>query len=146
MHKIPRKLKEKETYKHSIPIQIRFSDIDALSHVNNSYHSQYYDIGRIHYFEKVMNKKIDWTDIVVVIVHIEIDFISPIFQADNLYVETKLFSFGEKSMKMYQQLIDKTTRLTKSKCTTILSGFDRKTNISAKIPQDFKEKFLEFEN
>lgn len=146
MHKIPRKLKEKETYKHSIPIQIRFSDIDALSHVNNSYHSQYYDIGRIHYFEKVMNKKIDWTDIVVVIVHIEIDFISPILQADNLFVETKLFSFGEKSMKMYQQLIDKTTGITKSSCTTILSGFDSKTNISAKIPEDFKKKFLEFEN
>lgn len=139
------KLTTKETYKHSIPIQIRFSDIDALSHVNNSFHSQYYDLGRIHYFEEVMKEKINWTEIVVVIVHIEIDFISPILQADNIDVETKLFSFGEKSMKMHQQLIDNKTGIIKSKCTTILSGFNSRTNTSVKIPEDFKTKFLEFE-
>ena len=91
-----------------------------------------------------MGKKIDWTDIVVVIVHIEIDFISPILQGDDIYVETKLFSFGEKSMKTHQQLIDKETGIVKSKCTTILSGFDNKTNQSAKIPEEFKEIFIAF--
>ena len=135
-----------ETYKHSIPIQIRFSDMDALSHVNNSFYSQYYDVGRIHYFKKVMDQKLVWTDITVVIVHIEIDFISPIFQGDEIYVETKLYSFGNKSMKMHQQIIDKASKEIKSKCITILSGFDRKTNTSIKIPQEFKDKFLEFEH
>jgi len=139
-------LTTKETYKHSIPIQIRFSDIDALSHVNNSFHAQYYDVGRINYFQEVMKQKIEWSNIVVVIVHIDIDFISPILQGDNIYVETKFFSFGKKSMKMHQQLIEKTTGITKSKCTTILSGYDNKANISAIIPENFKKKFLAFEN
>lgn len=120
--------------------------MDALSHVNNSFYSQYYDVGRIHYFEKVMQQKLIWTDITVVIVHIEIDFISPILQGDEIYVETKLHSFGEKSMKMHQQIIDKNTSTIKSKCTTILSGFDRNTNTSIKIPQKFKDNFLEFEH
>lgn len=139
------KLTTIENYKHSTPIQIRFSDIDALSHVNNSFHAQYYDIGRINYFEDVMGRKIDWAEIVVVIVHIEIDFISPIIQGDDIYVETKLISFGNKSMKMNQRLIQKSTKIVKSNCKTILSGFDRLNNSSIKIPEDFKTKFLEYE-
>lgn len=139
------KLTTIETYKHSTPIQIRFSDVDALGHVNNSFHAQYYDIGRINYFEEVMGRKIDWSEIVVVIVHIEIDFISPIIQGDDIYVETKLISFGNKSMKMNQRLIQKSTQIVKSNCKTVLSGFDRINNTSIKIPEDFKAKFLEYE-
>ena len=145
MQKIQRKLTTIENYKHSIPIQIRFSDIDALSHVNNSFFAQYYDVGRIYYFEDVMKEKIDWTEIVVVIVNIEINFISPILQGDDIYVESKLTNFGNKSMKMEQRLIDKKTGIVKSNCKTILSGFDRLTNTSIKIPEEFKTKFLEYE-
>ena len=45
-----------------------------------------------------MKEKIDWTEIVVVIVNIEINFISPILQGDDIYVESKLTNFGNKSM------------------------------------------------
>ena len=71
-----------------MPIQIRFSDLDALNHVNNSYHSQYFDVGRINYFEAVMGSKVDWSKIMVVIVHIEIDILEPIIQGDKINVET----------------------------------------------------------
>lgn len=144
--KYKRKLEETHKYKHSIPIQIRFSDMDALRHVNNSYHSQYYDLGRINYFEAVMGQTIDWTGILVVIVHIEIDFFIPIVQGDKINVESKLISFGNKSMKMRQRLIDISTNQVKSECITILSGYDKKTNQSAEIPQEFKDMFTNYEN
>jgi acyl-CoA thioester hydrolase len=143
--KIELELEQIHKYNHSMPIQIRFSDLDALNHVNNSYHSQYFDVGRINYFEAVMGSKVDWSKIMVVIVHIEIDFLSPILQGDNINVETKLISFGTKSMKMQQRLVDSQTGNVKSICQTILSGFDHLSNSSMVIPEEFKTIFFEFE-
>ncbi|MDR0972047.1 MAG: acyl-CoA thioesterase [Bacteroidales bacterium] len=130
---------------HKIPIQIRFSDMDALGHVNNSFYAQYYDVGRINYFEDVLGGKLNWSDVTLVIVHIEIDFIHPICQGDEVYVQSSFLKFGEKSMKMYQRIVDKKTNEIKSKCTTILSGFNRKNNSSEIIPEELKEKFISYQ-
>ena len=68
---------ENDVYKFRLEVQIRFSDLDALNHVNNSFHAQYYDLGRINYFEKVMGEQLSWSDITVVIVNTETNFFIP---------------------------------------------------------------------
>ncbi len=135
---------EKDSYKASLRVQIRFSDLDALNHVNNSFQSQYYDLGRIDYFERVMGRELDWSKVVVVIVHTENNFFSPIVQGEEVFVESKLVKFGNRSMTMNQRLIN-SKGVVKGTCRTILSGFDRSTNASAPIEDDFKKKFLDFE-
>lgn len=135
---------EKDFYKVSLKVQIRFSDLDALNHVNNSFQSQYYDLGRIDYFEKVMGRELDWSKVVVVIVHTENNFFSPIVQGEEIFVESKLVKFGNRSMTMNQRLID-SKGVVKGTCRTILVGFNRDTNASAPIEEDFKRRFLEFE-
>ena len=134
---------ENDTYKHRLQVQIRFSDLDALNHVNNSFQAQYYDLGRINYFEQVMGEQLDWTKVVVVIVNTENNFFSPIVQGEKVFVETKLVRFGNRSMYMHQRLItDK--GIVKGTCRTILAGFDKRTNSSAPISQDFKDRFLSY--
>lgn len=135
---------EKDFYKVSLKVQIRFSDLDALNHVNNSFQSQYYDLGRIDYFEKVMGRELDWSKVVVVIVHTENNFFSPIVQGEEIFVESKFVKFGNRSMIMNQRLID-SKGVVKGTCRTILAGFNRDTNASAPIEEDFKRRFLEFE-
>lgn len=135
---------EKDFYKVSLKVQIRFSDLDALNHVNNSFQSQYYDLGRIDYFEKVMGRELDWSKVVVVIVHTENNFFSPIVQGEEIFVESKLVKFGNRSMTMNQRLVD-SKGVVKGTCRTILAGFNRDTNASAQIEEDFKRRFLEFE-
>ena len=135
---------EKDFYKVSLKVQIRFSDLDALNHVNNSFQSQYYDLGRIDYFEKVMGRELDWSKVVVVIVHTENNFFSPIVQGEEIFVESKLVKFGNRSMTMNQRLVD-SKGVVKGTCRTILAGFNRDTNASAPIEEDFKRRFLEFE-
>lgn len=136
---------ENDTYKFRLPIQIRFSDLDALNHVNNSYQAQYYDLGRINYFEKVNGGSFGWNEVLVVIVNTENNFFKPILQGEEIYVETKLVEFGNKSMKMHQRIITSTGQI-KGTCKTILAGYNQKTHSSAPIPQEFKDKFLKFES
>jgi acyl-CoA thioester hydrolase len=132
-------------YKHSLPIQIRFSDIDPLNHVNNSCVFQYYDVGRINYMQTVMGREFDWSQVMVVIVHIEANFLVPILQSDRIEVQTHLTGFGNKSMTMQQRIVDIQSGMIKSTCETILSGLDRTSGQSAIIPDDFKQKFLDYE-
>lgn len=135
---------ENDTYKFRLPIQIRFSDLDALNHVNNSYQAQYYDLGRINYFEKVNGGSFGWNEVLVVIVNTENNFFKPILQGEEIYVDTKLVEFGNKSMTMHQRLVTSNGEI-KGTCRTILAGFNQKTQTSAEIPQEFKDKFLKFE-
>jgi acyl-CoA thioester hydrolase len=136
---------ENDTYKFRLPIQIRFSDLDALNHVNNSYQAQYYDLGRINYFEAVNGGHFGWNEVLVVIVNTENNVFHPILQGEEIYVETKLVEFGNKSMKMHQRLITSNGEI-KGTCKTILAGYNQKTHSSAPIPQEFKDKFLKFES
>ena len=40
-------------FHHSIPVQIRFNDIDMLGHVNNTVYFSFFDLGKARYFEEV---------------------------------------------------------------------------------------------
>ena len=133
------------SFRHSVDVQIRFSDIDPLNHVNNSIISQYYDIGRINYLKEVLGEDIEWNSIGVVIVNLNTNFFSPVFITDQIVVETRLIGFGEKSMRTLQRVKDKNTQEIKSTCETILSGFDVVNNESAPIPDDIKKKFEDYE-
>lgn len=132
-------------FNHSLPIQIRFNDIDALGHVNNAVLSAYYDLGRIHYFQDIQKKRMDWNDPKLVIVNLELNFYSSIRVHDEVFVETKIYEFGNKSVKMIQRIIDK-NNVTKSTCRTILSGYDIKNDTSMVIPNDMKQIVNEYEN
>lgn len=135
----------KHKFKHSVSIQIRFSDIDPLNHVNNSIIAQYYDIGRVGYLQKVLGYDLEWSDVSVVIVNLNTNFFAPITIGDDIFVETKLIGFGNKSMRTFQQIIDKNSNVVKSTCETIMSGFDKTTNQSSTIPDEIKKAFLDFE-
>ena len=134
------------SFKHKIPIQIRFSDIDAVNHVNNAIIAQYYDVGRIKYFETVLGDNFQWSDVLAVIVYTENNYYKSINQNDKIFVETRLEKFGNKSITMFQQIVDESTNEIKSTCKTVLAGYDRKNNCSATIPEELKEIFINFEN
>lgn len=134
------------TFKHSLPIQIRFSDLDALNHVNNGFQCHYFDVGRINYFNKALNRPVDWRQQVVVLVHTEFDFLHPVEGGDNILVQTKTISFGKKSIKMFQRIIGKDDGLVRTTCYSVLSGFDRDKKTSIPIPDEYKEKFMQLEN
>ncbi|MCF0212479.1 MAG: acyl-CoA thioesterase, partial [Bacteroidales bacterium] len=69
---------------HSIPIQIRFNDIDQMGHVNNTIIMEYFDLGKSRYFHDAGIPVIpEEGDFCVMIVHLELDFKSQIHFHDD---------------------------------------------------------------
>lgn len=133
------------SYRFSVPIQVRMSDLDPFVHVNNGAQCNYFDFGRSSYFEHVFNKPIDWREMDMVLVHVELDFREGIEFHDDLVCESKVISIGNKSVKMMQQLRDMKTNVVKTTCYSVLAGFDRQTHQSIPIREEYKTLFAKFE-
>lgn len=133
------------TYKFAVPIQIKMCDLDPFAHVNNGVQCNYFDYGRSLYFESVFGEKIDWLNMDMVLVHTELDFKNPIKIHDDIVCETSIYHIGNKSIAMIQQLRCEKTRIVKTVCKSVLSGFDRTSEISAPIQEKYKEAIRNFE-
>lgn len=137
-----------ENYKHQIPIQIRFVDIDKLNHVNNSCYLSFFELGRVNYFNEVFKNLIDWNKSGFVLARTEIDHILPIFLNDEVKCYTKVSKMGNKSLTV-ENLLTKKINGIESACASgigVLVAFDYQTNFSIEIPDLWRKAINDFES
>lgn len=126
-------------FKVRTAIQIRFNDIDGLGHVNNSVYSQYFDQGRMHYFQQLNNgNPVDWHEARLIIASTHTEFLKPIFLNEQPDVLTTVYKLGNKSLKMFQQLSDKVTGEIKATCKSVMVGFDPNSGSAIVLPDNWR--------
>lgn len=134
-----------ETFKTSLPIQIRFNDIDALGHINNNVYFSYFDLGKTDYFERIKSSLVSWIEGIVVIAHISIDFFSPIYYKEAITVDTKVIKLGDKSGVCLQQIRSIKTNEIKCRCESVFVTYNPDTQSSMPIPDVWRKAISEFE-
>ncbi len=135
-----------ETFKTTLPIQIRFSDIDALGHINNNLYFSYFDLGKTTYFDTVKDKTpVSWTEGLIVVARIETDFLSPIYYKENIVVDSKVISLGDKSGVFLQQIRNVKNGEIKSRCKTVFVTYNAATQSSMPIPDVWRKAISDHE-
>lgn len=129
---------------HTLPIQLRFNDVDKFGHVNNTVYFTYYDLGKTDYFRSVY-PDLNFEKEGVVVVHIEANFLSQILSTSQVSVQTAVTEIGHKSMTLIQRVIDTQTNEVKCLCKSILVAFDLVKHDSMEIPERWKEAICRFE-
>lgn len=132
-------------FNHTTPIQLRFNDFDALGHVNNSVYFSFYDLGKISYFNEVIPDVSTSKEVGVVIGHIEVSFLLPVYPGENVAVETAVVEIGNKSFKLLQQLIDVVTNEVKCVCQTVMVCYDAKAKTTRPISAEWRKAMADFE-
>lgn len=130
---------------YTIPIQIRFNDVDIFGHVNNSVYNQYLDLGRVGYFQSVLEEATQWHGKTIVLVRIENNYLLPTFLHDKIEVRTNVYEMGNRSVKMHQQVVDENGQI-RLESYSVLSTFDSDTNASFLLPDEWRKKIEEHEN
>lgn len=120
-------------FRHSITIQSRFTDYDTFGHVNNNSYMQYFDLGKTAYYAAILGRTITPEHLGAVIVHIDVDFLEPTTPDETVDVQTMTTAIGERSLTIYQRIINPRTGHVKSQATTVLAGFDLATQASAPL-------------
>jgi acyl-CoA thioester hydrolase len=134
-----------ETFRHILPVQIRFNDIDSFGHVNNATFQEYFDLGRVHYFKQAFEGKLFTHELALLIASIKTDFLLPVHLHDHIEVRTKVFEMGNKSLKMLQYVVDNQKNELKATCLSVMVCFKTDNNQTEVIPQQWREKFMEME-
>lgn len=132
---------------HKTKIQLRFSDIDMLRHVNNAKFATFMETARMQYYRDLVPQQHDWNEIGLIIARLESDFKIPVFLNDDFYVETWVSAIGSKSVTFdYRFMVDTDTgSIIKATGKSVVVCFHYKQETSIPVPQLWKDKINEFQ-
>ena len=117
-------------FRHTMPVQIRFSDVDQFGHMNNSVYFSLYDLAKTTYIKDVFGSA-DWS--------------MPVFFSDHLVIETAVVHLGHKSFTLLQRAVTTDTHEVKCECKTVMVGYDLATKEPKLISEDYKKAICRYE-
>jgi acyl-CoA thioester hydrolase len=144
MNDITKSIKD---FKHKIKIKVRFSDLDAMRHVNNATYLSYLEEARIAYFKDVLEKPKNGLDFEAVIAKIEINYRLPIRLGDDVEVLTRVSKMGNKSSDVEHLIlvIRNGIKAVAASALTKLVSYDYENQVSFTTPHRIKNKIEKFE-
>lgn len=135
-------------YKVSKDIEVRFSDVDALGHVNNASFLSYMEEVRLTYMAHLfpdLNYQKDFSQFPVILGDVYCRYVSPAFLGETICVQTQVAEFGTKSFTMEYVLEDKKTKRLIATARTTMVMYNLKTASTQPIPDVLKERVMALE-
>ena len=124
------------------PIQIRFSDVDMFGHVNNASQQMYFDLGKTDFMRQVLSLSGPFGGLSLVTVATTNNDCRPMRNTDDLEVHTSVRKTGDKSVTLFQSMVDRRDGATVSDSLTVMAVFDFAKQASAPLPDEWRTKLL----
>jgi acyl-CoA thioester hydrolase len=137
---------ENRPYTYYHPITVRFADLDAQGHVNNAVYLTYVESARLGYYEQVgIWRRESGINSGMVVAHIDIDYLAPIFFGQEIRVGLRLARLGYKSFSLEFLIESVPGGVHLASGTSVMVAYDSKSEKSMPIPPDWHKNILEFE-
>jgi len=134
----------RQDFRHILPLQIRFNDIDKFGHVNNAVYFQFYDTAKTEYISEVC-PHVDWNELAIIVAHIEADFLAQVKADSHLEARTRVSRIGRKSFQLEQELVESDTQEVKSRCMSVMVLYDLVSKQTIPLPADWVKAIREYE-
>ncbi|HVW96755.1 MAG TPA: thioesterase family protein [Mucilaginibacter sp.] len=133
-------------YKFKTPIAIRFSDIDAVGHVNNAIYLTYFEVARFAYWRDI----IDWNlrKDGVIVGRSEVNYLKPITLDDLVFCYVRTTRIGNSSFDMMHVLVRINAEGEEEICTTgktVCISYDYSQSKSVPIPNRERTRMIEYD-
>ncbi len=135
-------------FRHKLMMDIRFSDLDAMGHVNNARYMSYMESGRIQYFRDLGL----WNGLPRLIGPImakaTIDYKLPLdLEDERIEVFTRCVRLGNKSYDMEHRIIRQKNGHAEiaAQAVIVLVAFDYQAGQSILIPDDWRSVIMAYE-
>lgn len=86
--------------RHHVDIQVRFSDADAIGHINNACFATYTELARMEFF-RMSGQRLES----MILARLAIDYRRQVMLEDRVAVETWVEALGRSSITMRQEVI-----------------------------------------
>lgn len=124
---------------HEIHVTVRFSETDALGHINNTSYFIYLEEARIRFMEW-LGFKMDIQNWNFILASTKCDFISQGYFGQELSIKTYVTKVGTKSFQLEHDLIAVQTNELIARGNAIMVFFDFEKQKSEPIPERVKEE------
>lgn len=134
-----------DSFKYKTTIEMRFTDLDMMGHVNNAVYFTYMEIGRSKYWEHAI--KWDWHKTGVVIGQASIDYLFPVLLNDKISMYIRTSRIGRSSFDLEYLLIknENGKEITCARGKTVCVAFDYQSRQATPIPENERNKMIAFE-
>lgn len=127
-----------------VKIQIRFSDIDVMGHVNNAVYLNYFETARMHYLHHMLGKNWDWSTDGIILLRNEIDYVKSVLLTDSPQIKISVEKIGGKSFVLNYVLTVNDVVYTTGKSTMVC--FNYKQQSTVEIPTELREQLTKLMN
>ena len=130
------------------PIEVRYGDLDPQGHVNNAKYLTYFEQARIAYWIQLglFTKDQSFMEIGLILADVHITYLAPIYYGQNIRVGVHVSKLGNKSMTWEQNIVDTDTGSVLARGEVIIVTYDYKDEKTIPVPQEWREKIIEFES
>jgi acyl-CoA thioester hydrolase len=136
---------EKKKFRFKMKLDIRWSDMDEMRHVNNAVYLTYFEQARVYYFHE--SCRWDWTEIGAILANAHVDYRVPVVFPNPTYVYVRTSKLGTKSFELQYMITSEVNGVEILTTTgyTVMVLFDYKTNTSVVMPEHLKERLRNYE-
>lgn len=123
----------------TVPVDVRFRDIDAVGHVNNAVYLTYLEQARLAYWRKLTGKS-DLRDIDIILARVEIDYRSPIAFGEDVDVAVRCVLLKRSSCVLELRLTERTSGRLVAEARNVVVYFDYQAKRPQPIPEDLRAR------
>ncbi len=119
-------------------IQMRFSDIDKMGHVNNAVYLNYFETARMHFLGQLLGNSWDWDTDGIILLKNEVEYVKPVLLEHRPLVYVGIEYIGNKSFSLnYRLEVDGELYC---KGISLLVAYDYTRQSAQPIPEIMREK------
>ncbi|HZK16838.1 MAG: acyl-CoA thioesterase [Chloroflexi bacterium] len=136
-----------QTFPYYQEINVRYSDLDTLHHVNNVSILEYVETARTGYYRASGI----WDGTIregfgMVVASVKIDYLVSIEFGDPVRVGIKVAHLGSKSLRFRFQVENSENQTVFARGEVVMVAYNKKENHSVPVSQEWREKLAAFEN
>jgi acyl-CoA thioester hydrolase len=134
---------EERRLAHVERIAIRWGDMDAMGHVNNTVYFRYMEQARISWFSSLVPENEAWKSTGIVIVNASCNYKRPISYPGTVEVKVHVGSPGGSSVPTFYELRVDADPVAYADGAAVVVFVNMKTQKPARIPDGIRERLLE---
>ena len=136
---------EERRLAHVERMPIRWGDMDAMGHVNNTVYFRYMEQARISWFENLVPEDEVWLSTRIVIVNASCNYKRPITYPGTVEVRLMVGPPGGSSVPTFYELRVDADPVVYADGAAVVVFVDMKTQKPARIPEGIRQRLLESE-
>jgi acyl-CoA thioester hydrolase len=140
-------------FAHRCRIEVRFSDTDAMGHVNNANYLTYAEIARAAYYEEVTGHPlplgVHGAEEGMILAEIRMTYRHPAFYGETLAIETRVERVGRSSFSMVHRITAPESRYGSARliavADSVLVSYDYRAERPIPVPAALRDSIERFE-